>query len=136
MMRTVLSSVIGLLALALAIWSLPPLQIEPRGIFLPAGKTLQPISEQNVRFLDVPPLQFKSVGNIQITRHFSANSSDDLKTAEEQILEKARQLAAQAGANGVVVRFFAHSDADMRPTALAIYRLSGQAISIEDSHEH
>lgn len=122
--RVIISVLIALIAVAILLWLTPNQASVPHGIFLP-GKISRPASNN----FDVPlyinaPDNYQRLGLVRIVRHYSADNS---QLAEQQIVDLARQMAAQAGANGIIVEFFAHSPPDTA-SSQAVYQFSGIAI--------
>jgi len=100
--RLWISTVIGLLAVALVIWLSPAPNYKARGILLPAKQTQSAIAAQSVTALLPPPTAGKVMGYINIERHYAMDEG----WARQEIHQLAQKLAAQVGANAFVVNFF------------------------------
>ncbi len=71
------------------------------------------------------PSSYKSLGLIRLVRHYNPKTS---KQAEKEIIQAARKMAAKAGANAILVKFFAHSLPGAGAAAQATYQFWGVAI--------
>jgi len=100
--RTWITAIIGLAAVGLVIWLSPSPNYQARGILLPAQRIRPPISPNSVTLLSDPPFAGKVMGYINIERHYPASGN----LAQRQIDQLAQKLAAQVGANTVVVNNF------------------------------
>lgn len=123
--RVWISIIIALLVIAIIMLTLPRRVYAPRGILLPAKIKYEPISSTNVIFYASAPTDYQTLGLIRITRHYTATNNEE---AEQEILNLAKQFAAQAGANGIIVRFFAHTTPGTVSAAQAVYSFWGIAI--------
>lgn len=124
--RTLISSVIGILVILLVIASLPKYDYKPQGLLLPAKIAQKtPLTPDQVSLYPAAPIGAKVLGMIQIERHFSL---DNTQAAQDEIINKAKELAASAGANGVYIRFIAHSTPNVTPSAQSIYKIWAYAI--------
>lgn len=129
--RVWVSSIIGIIVILILFWLIPSQTLQAKGILLPSKETRQPISEKDVIFYSNPPETYQNLGSIRVVRHYPAEQP---KVAEKQMLDFAKKLAAQAGANGVVVKLFAHSVPGTVPAPQAIYSLQGIAIFSNDNN--
>lgn len=131
--RTWLSGIIGVLVCLVVFWLMPTTVYQPSGLILPSQvhqtKQLPPIIPEQVRFYASPPDNYQTLGTIRIMRHFPAKS---VQNAEKEIMQYAQKLAAKAGANGVVVKFFAHSVPGAVDASQSIYSFTGLAIYTND----
>lgn len=74
------------------------------GIFLPATDKTSPATDpaQVAVFDKTGPTSARVLGNVRVERHFTAVSQQ----GEAEVLTKARMLAAEAGATGLIVNTF------------------------------
>ena len=91
---------IGLIAVILLIWAVPPPQYQAQGILLPSKIIRKPLSSpSSVVRLARRSDSSQLLGYIHIEQHYPANSP-------EEIWKLAQQLAAKVGANAVIVNSF------------------------------
>jgi len=117
---------IGLLAVIILLFTVPSHPLVPKGIILPAKKTLSPTAPADVLFYQGTPGDNQKLGYISIELHVHKGQSP--KQAESAVLDKAKALAASVGANGVVVNQFFRTRAMSTPSALALYIFNGEAV--------
>jgi len=99
--RVWISTIAGLLAVAIVVWLSPNPDYRAQGVLLPAKQAHSPLSpSSSVARIPNPPALGSFVGNISIERHYSASD----QKAEQKIWGLAQKLAAEAGANAVVVK--------------------------------
>lgn len=127
--RVWVSSIIGIIVVLILLWLIPAQKIQARGILLPSNTSRPSISENKVIFYSNPPNSYQTLGSLRIARHYSAGGT---KQAEREILNLAKKLAAKAGANGVIVKLFAHSVPGVVPAAQAVYAFRATAVYSND----
>lgn len=99
--RTLICTAAGLLAVAFLILLAPRQPLLPKGIVLPAQQTRAPISPDQVTIYRQPPQQtFTSLGSMSVEFGFNTLNA---KT-KTLFIQKIKQMAANAGANGVIIR--------------------------------
>ncbi len=91
-------------------WLQPSPQLTSHGILLSNGKSYPATTTQMVKVLGHFPAHYTDLGLIRTTHHFSSTSTDAQNQEECDNLEYARQLAAQAGANAIVVTLLGRSN--------------------------
>jgi len=100
--RTWINAIIGLAAVAIVIWLSPSPDYQAHGILLPAQQTRSAISPDSVIQIANRPISAKLMGHINIERHYPSTN----QKAQRQIGKLAQKLAAQVGANAIVVNSF------------------------------
>jgi hypothetical protein len=114
--------------IACIFYCLPDRQLEPHGIFLPVrtdlvaptGNTPDPV------LLNEIPAHAQVVGNISVMMSLPSSPTDAImKSNAERCLEKAKSLAKEAGAPGLVILRSAHYSKD---TNLYVTVLYAQAV--------
>jgi hypothetical protein len=120
--------VFGLAAAIVVVWTAPKQVHQPKGIILPAEKIKPAISPDQVSFFQVAPFDYQSMGLIRISRYMGNKPS---VAAEKEMLTEAKKLAAQVGANGVVVKQFFHTQPGTSPEGLNSYYFMGEAIYVK-----
>lgn len=124
--RTLISGIIALLAIIVVGLTMPKISFEATGIALPSQLTLPATSPENVSIYSDEPLgNYQTLGLIRIARHYTP---DDELLAQTEIKDKAKSLAADLGANAVIVRYFAHSMPGRAPADMAMYSFWGFAV--------
>lgn len=106
-LRVVICTVAGLFAVLFLLAMTPKHVHEPHGIVLPEKKVRAPISADEVKIYEAPPVGFlQRLGSIRVELAF-----DDLNAqTRDRLLDKAKSLAASIGGNGVVVKVLVPSD--------------------------
>lgn len=106
--RSVIAMLIALMVVAVICLSMPSrLPPKPMGILLPTALPRNPISIDQVSFYDIlsAPRSYQNLGSINVQYH-----AKRLTLEGEQCLKKyIMQMAAQIGANGVIVTLFGHT---------------------------
>jgi len=90
------------MAVAIILFLAPQSHYVPRGVLLPTQVKRSPTSPDVVRALKVRPDGVPVLGHINIEKHFAKNDTQ----AQQQIWALAKQMAAKAGANAVVIKVF------------------------------
>ena len=76
----------------------------PHGMALPAKEARAPTQPSDVHLYQKLPLVYQQMGSISIEMHASGSSRSEADKAA--IINKAKQLAATTGANGLVYQIF------------------------------
>lgn len=98
---------------------------EPHGIVLPA-KRIKPASQAStIRLLPFAPAKYQTLGVINIERHFAGQPSEKLSLDVENY---ARQLAAEVGANTIIVTSFGHTSVSDTGPSSSLYVFKGLAV--------
>jgi len=124
--RSIISAVIAVIIVAFIYFLVPATQITPQGILLPVKNVLSALPPQQVVFYDKDnlPLAYQKIGYLNVQFH-----SQSVTTQSEKQLEAyVRQMAASAGANGVVVYLFGHTLLGQVPASQASYVFRGLAV--------
>lgn len=103
--RTLIGTIIGLIAVVIIFLLSPTVVYKPHGIFLPLSAPVTPVSATGVVIYppDNAPMLAKTVGTISIEMHADQL---DLNT-QQQVLTYAQDLAARHGGTGIVpLKFF------------------------------
>lgn len=106
MNRSVICALAGVLALSIFLLCTPKEVISAKGIVLPAAIVRAPISSDEVRFYNQAPASFKKMGDVRVELQFSHLNSE----TENKLFEKVKSLAADVGANGVIIEMVVPSD--------------------------
>ncbi len=125
--RSIIAAVIAAVVVVAVYLSAPVMPIVPQGIVLPINKTLPPVSPTQVTFYTantVMPMAYERVGYINVQLHSQSPS----EPSELQLKHYIQQLAANVGANGIVVTLFGHTLPNQVPTSQASYVFRGTAI--------
>lgn len=122
---------VALLVLGILLVLKPSHSFQPRGIILPLtqkpliASPLSTASTRSVELFEYLPYQAKRLAMINIEAH----ADKPTKAKQTKVLEYAKQLALQAGANGLVIHTFGFEGASGgMPSALAKYILTADAI--------
>ena len=116
--------VVALLAIGFMYLVRPADPIDPVGIFLPTSKTVySQIDINQVQVMKTSPAGAHIIGAVRVEMHVDKDTTKQ----EQRVVEYARELAANAGANGLVIRTFRM----LGPAGLEQrYMLIGQAIKL------
>lgn len=125
--RLWISVVLGLLAIIILLLFVPRQVYRAAGVLLPAKQTqTQPaISPSAVVRMENSPVTSSLLGYINIERKYPAKG----QLAQEQIWALAQKLAAQVGANAVVIKLF---QVGGLTKGYYIYVFRGEAIYVPD----
>ena len=96
------SGLIGFIAVLLIIWLSPSPVYKARGILLSTQTIRSPIAPSSVTQLSNRPFGASILGYINIERHYPAPNN----LAHQEIVQLAKQLSSQVGANAFVETFF------------------------------
>lgn len=116
---------LALIATILISWTTPSRLATPQGIVLPTqGNLRAPILPNQVNVFDTnsAPNSYRTLGQITVQLHTTDPSSDN----EDTVLDYAKQLAAQAGGNGLILTGGGYT-ADA-PAALAMQVVIGLVV--------
>lgn len=100
--RTLFSGLLAALLMTLVFWAAPSPNYGAVGILLPAKTVHQPVPMSTVTQQQWAPINAQLVGQINIERRYGKGSYAEQK----EIALAARQMAAQAGANVLVIKQF------------------------------
>jgi len=121
--RSLVSTAVALVVVGLIVLFMPKMPLAPKGVVLPVG----PVSSVKVKPEDVAfydslsvPLNFKAVGWLNIRYHVLNQTSE----AIEKVNAYAKELAAKAGGNGIILDIAIHAGR----SDLAVQVLEGQVI--------
>ena len=129
--QNVINGVIALI-LAATIWFLQPaINIQAHGLFLPTTtQTLIPISPTEVQIYTRAPAQYTVIGDINTMKHFDAMDTASNDTNFKDSLRYAQQLAATAGANGLLLMSAGTTPGGVNP--LDGFIIQAQAIRVNE----
>lgn len=124
--RSIVAVVLALIVVIAVYLSIPPLKLAPQGIFLPTAPLTAPTSLDQVNFYNPVRLPFiyKQLGYINV----EYSSKETSPEGEAQIQKYLKQMAAQNGANGIIVTLFGHTILGGVKRELASYIFRGIAI--------
>jgi len=96
------STIIGLMFVGLVYWSAPRFPTKPHGIFLPSktNTSFTPTDPNTISITSVKPAHFQRLGLIRIEQHYTGGKP---QKNFQQMAQLARELAAKAGANQIIV---------------------------------
>lgn len=100
-LRTLICTAAGLLAVIFLMIMTPSHSLLPKGILLPANLPIRsPINPDQVTlYIQTPQANFTQLGSVSVEQGFS-ELDDETKNL---LVQKVKALAANAGANGVLV---------------------------------
>lgn len=121
---------IGLLVVAFIYYFSPSADFQPRGLLLPAKKTLKPVEADQVHFLNSVNAPYSVLGTISVEMQLTPGKQDqDVKV----ILAKAQKLAASVGANAIIFGtggYLAHPPLSALPLSQVHWVFRGLAIKV------
>lgn len=99
--RSIISFIISIMCVAIVYLSMKTYEINPKGVVLPATDKIYKPYSGNVTIYSslTAPFNATVIGNISIEYHNIHFSQD----AETKAIEKTKNLAAQAGGNGLII---------------------------------
>ena len=121
--RVWLSVIIAAVVVILVSWTIPKQVNQPKGLLLPAAKVRSPSDPNNITFYGSKPPGAQTLGLVRVEQHKSVLVAQ----IRQQVRNKAKKLAAQVGANGIVIKFFV-STMPGAPSAMALVIFRGEAI--------
>lgn len=129
--RSLIAFIVGIIVVVILYFLVPAPDRGPRGILLPMGKTKAPISSDQVVFYNSSSLgyAYRKVGYINVQYH----SITPTAQSEQILANSVKQLAAAAGANGVIITLFGHTLPNEVPNSQASYVFRGEAIDVPGS---
>jgi len=105
--RTLVCTVVGLLAVGLLLLLTPSQHFLPKGIALPAKTTLPATSAKQITIYLRPPAgHFVKVGQVRAEMHFNTLNPK----MKKKLFDQVKSLAATLGANGVIIRLLEPDD--------------------------
>lgn len=122
--RTTFALLAAVVVVVIVYFLIPAKVVSPTGVLLPSGKTMAPISADNVNFMDTAPLVYQTVGKINVMLH-SLTATPQNQAA---IVHYTKKLAAKAGANGIILTALGYISPDEDPILQGAYILQGKAI--------
>ena len=124
--RSTVAVVAALLIIAIIYFLVPSKPDTPKGIFLPSDKLMTPVSLNSVNFFSPNslPMAYRKIGQISVMLH----SVDATVQGQIAIETYAKQLAASAGANGIIVTLFGHTLLGKVPSPQAAYAFRGVGV--------
>jgi len=122
----------GLILAAIIVFILigltPPQDYRAQSIFLPAKLSRPAVPIEQVSLLpSAPTSHYKVLGLVHVMQHFVVSDAQR-RVVEQDLINEARRLAAQAGANAVIVKSFGYTLPGLTPAAQAVYAFRGLAI--------
>lgn len=117
-------ALVAVIIVYLLIPSTPP--ITPHGVFLPVAPSEMPLAPNKVSFYNpvTAPYAYKKLGYINVQFY----SKEATPAGGAQLQQYVREIAAKAGANGVIVTLFGHTIPGAVREALSSYIFRGTAI--------
>lgn len=114
--RTLIGTVIGLIAVVIVFLLSPSVVYKPHGMYLPLADAAAPVAAQTVVIYppDNAPLLAKTLGMVSIEMHADQL---DLNT-QQQVLAYAQELAAKNGGTGIVPQKFFLGNSGILSTVL------------------
>ncbi len=94
--------IIALIAVIFVIWAAPSQYYQAQGVLLPAKQVRAATLSFSIVRLESRPIGSKLLGYIHIERRYSTKKQQ----AQQQIWQLAQNLAANAGANAIVINLF------------------------------
>lgn len=121
---------IALIILILAVFYLivPSQQVPVQSIMLPNQHALPKIPEDQVQFLSHAPSEYNILAYIHIEMHYPG---DDPSDEQQAVLDQARMMAANYGADAVIIEVYGHT-LGTNPV-LDTYTFRGVAIDTQDA---
>jgi hypothetical protein len=99
--RSAISGILGLAAVLAVYYTFPMQNYQPKGLLLPGKVTRSAIDPSKVKTLAESPLTAVPLGAVHLLLHIEADPGPD---QEAMVLQKAQELAASVGANGLVIQ--------------------------------
>ncbi len=125
--RSFISFIAAMLCITAVYLSMQTYAINPKGVVLPATDQVYSPYPGNVTLYSplTAPLNATVIGNISIEYH----NVHSTRVAETKVIEKAKQLAAKAGGNGLIISI-GHS-VKSTPSFLQVLALQGTVIKTD-----
>ena len=124
--RSVISVFVAAIVVIIVYFLVPSVVYSPKGILLPRGKNLSAILADQVSILQgaSAPKTYQSLGYVNVQYH----STTETRQGYRELIQYARSLAGQAGANAIILIGYGHTAAKQVPASQASYILRGMAI--------
>lgn len=118
--------VLASIAVVIVYLLVPSTPITPHGVFLTVTPSKMPLVPNEVSFYSpvTAPYAYKKIGYINV-QFYSKGATPD---GEAQLQRCVREIAAKAGANGVIVMLFGHTIPGAVRVTLSSYIFRGTAI--------
>jgi len=127
--RTILYVLIIIAVTAFLEITAPARPYEAHGIFLPVTKSLPAINANQVKLYRAPPANYTLLGRVNVEMHFTHKPTEQTAV---QLENKARQLAAEHGANGLVISQFGYTPpGTTESSGLLVYLLHAEAVRVK-----
>ena len=124
--RSVVAVAVALIVVIAVYLSVPPLKLAPQGIFLPTVPLVPPTSLDQVNFYNpvTVPYVYKQLGYMNV----EYSSKEATPEGEAKIQQYVKQMAAQGGANAIIVTLFGHTIPGAVKRGVSSYIFRGIAI--------
>ncbi len=124
--RSIIALIVGIIVVVILYFLVPAPDMGPRGILLPTGKLMAPISSDQVVFYNSSSFgaSYQKVGYINVQYHSITPTAQN----EQVLANYVKQLAAASGANGVIITLFGHTLPNEVPNSQASYVFRGEAV--------
>lgn len=106
----------------------PQYDFSMKGIALPLKPAVVPSDIQGIRFFPFPPVTYRALGTINIEQHFSGKG----QITPAKIERYAKKLAANLGANAVIITAFGHTSLSTAGPAQGLYVFRGVAARVPE----
>ncbi|MFW0072603.1 MAG: hypothetical protein AB8Z23_01370 [Coxiella-like endosymbiont] len=128
MKRSLVSVALASVAIVIVYLLVPSFPIIPRGVFLTVAPSKMSFVPSEVNFYNpvTAPCAYKKIGYINV-QFYSKGATPE---GEAQLQQYVREIAAKAGANGVIVMLFGHTIPGAVRVALSSYVFRGTAIYV------
>lgn len=125
---SLISVALASIAVIIVYFLVPSFPITPRGVFLTVAPSKTPLVSSEVSFYNpvTAPCAYKKIGYINV-QFYSKGITPE---GEAQLQQYVREIAAKAGANGVIVMLFGHTIPGAVRVALSSYVFRGTAIYV------
>ncbi len=112
--RAVIMTIVGLVFVFFLYLSAPTAEFHPKGILLPGKNTYEPGKPSDVQLVSRVSFPYKVVGHVNVQMQYQVSSE---KKDAESVIKKAQQLAAEVGANAILVTHYTlwHPQPDRLP---------------------
>lgn len=122
--RAWISALIAMIVLVLVTITMPPYNVDPKGIVLPLqGKQAPYFGQVNIYEKLTTPANAEKLGSISLLYH----APKDTYVEQQAIVAAARHLAARAGGNALLIKQMGHTYPDT-PSAMAVMILRGAVL--------
>lgn len=122
--RAWIAALIAMIVLVLVIITMPPYNVDPKGIVLPLqGKQAPYFGQVNIYEKLTTPANTEKLGSISLLYH----TPKDTYVEQQVIVAAAKHLVAKAGGNALLIEQMGHTYPDM-PSAMAVMILRGAVL--------